>query len=114
MRRSGLVPPEGGPARSSRRFESDPRPLAALSASVTGRCGNSQSGMRDRGGTWVELVELRSGHATDRERRSRPIRPIDLRDTTGQAMVEFALVLPLLVMLMIGAIQFGIVFKDWI
>jgi Flp pilus assembly protein TadG len=29
-------------------------------------------------------------------------------------MVEFALVLPLLVMLMVAAIQFGIVFKDWI
>ena len=29
-------------------------------------------------------------------------------------MVEFALVLPVLVMLMIAAIQFGIVFKDWI
>ena len=29
-------------------------------------------------------------------------------------MVEFALVLPILVMLIIGAVQFGIVFKDWI
>jgi Flp pilus assembly protein TadG len=29
-------------------------------------------------------------------------------------MVEFALVLPLLVVLLIATVQFGIVFKDWI
>jgi len=39
---------------------------------------------------------------------------VGLRETSGQAMVEFALVLPLIVMLMLAAIQFGIVFKDWI
>jgi hypothetical protein len=32
----------------------------------------------------------------------------------GQAMVEFALVLPLLVLLTIAAVNFGIVVKDWI
>jgi hypothetical protein len=37
-----------------------------------------------------------------------------LAGTSGQAMVEFALVLPILVMLMIAAVEFGIVFKDWI
>jgi hypothetical protein len=37
-----------------------------------------------------------------------------LGGTSGQAMVEFALVLPLLVLLTIGAVNFGIVVKDWI
>jgi Flp pilus assembly protein TadG len=37
-----------------------------------------------------------------------------LADTRGQAMVEFAFVLPILVLLTIAAVEFGIVIKDWI
>jgi Flp pilus assembly protein TadG len=34
--------------------------------------------------------------------------------TGGQAMVEFALILPLLVLLTISGVEFGMVVKDWI
>jgi Flp pilus assembly protein TadG len=37
-----------------------------------------------------------------------------LRDSRGQALVEFALVLPLLAMLLFGIVQFGIVFNHYI
>jgi Flp pilus assembly protein TadG len=37
-----------------------------------------------------------------------------LGGTSGQAMVEFALVLPLLVLLTISGVEFGLVVKDWI
>ena len=36
------------------------------------------------------------------------------RRQDGQAHVEFAIVTPLLLMLVIGIVQFGIVFHDWI
>ena len=36
------------------------------------------------------------------------------RDERGQAMVEFALVLPILMALLLGIIQFGIVFNNYI
>jgi Flp pilus assembly protein TadG len=35
------------------------------------------------------------------------------RDEQGQAMVEFALVLPLLLIVMIGIVQFGILFHNY-
>jgi Flp pilus assembly protein TadG len=37
-----------------------------------------------------------------------------LGGTSGQTMVEFALVLPLLVLLTISGVEFGLVVKDWI
>jgi Flp pilus assembly protein TadG len=37
-----------------------------------------------------------------------------LRDQRGQSLVEFALVLPLLSLLLFGIIQFGIVFNNYI
>ena len=45
--------------------------------------------------------------------RSLP-RSLDLRGQNGQTMTEFALVLPLLVMLLFGIIQFGIAFNNYI
>ena len=42
--------------------------------------------------------------------RIRSARTRDTRDTRGQAMVEFALVLPVLVLIMLGVMQFGILF----
>jgi Flp pilus assembly protein TadG len=38
----------------------------------------------------------------------------DVRNEEGQAMVEFALVLPLLLLLLFGIIQFGIAFNNYI
>jgi Flp pilus assembly protein TadG len=40
--------------------------------------------------------------------------PKKLRDSDGQTMVEFALVLPLLAVLLFGVIQFGIVFNHYL
>jgi Flp pilus assembly protein TadG len=37
-----------------------------------------------------------------------------LREQRGQTMVEFALVLPLLCMILLGIVQFGIVFNDYL
>jgi Flp pilus assembly protein TadG len=37
-----------------------------------------------------------------------------LRDERGQAMVEFAVVLPIFVVLVFGIIQFGIVFNNYV
>jgi Flp pilus assembly protein TadG len=39
---------------------------------------------------------------------------ISLRNQQGQSMTEFALVLPILVFLLFGVIQFGIVFNNYI
>jgi Flp pilus assembly protein TadG len=39
---------------------------------------------------------------------------ISLKDQKGQSMVEFALVLPILALLLFGIIQFGIVFNNYI
>src|SRR5215210_6049858 len=39
---------------------------------------------------------------------------ISLRNQRGQAMTEFALVLPILALLLFGVIQFGIVFNNYI
>jgi Flp pilus assembly protein TadG len=39
---------------------------------------------------------------------------ISLRNQQGQAMTEFALVLPILALLLFGVIQFGIVFNNYI
>jgi hypothetical protein len=38
----------------------------------------------------------------------------NLKSERGQAMVEFAIVLPLLMVLVLGIIQFGITFKNYI
>jgi Flp pilus assembly protein TadG len=43
-----------------------------------------------------------------------PSRRSTLRDQRGQTMTEFALVLPLLVFLLFGVIQFGIAFNNYI
>jgi len=39
---------------------------------------------------------------------------ISLRDQQGQSMTEFALVLPIIALLLFGVIQFGIVFNNYI
>jgi Flp pilus assembly protein TadG len=39
---------------------------------------------------------------------------ISLKNQQGQSMVEFALVLPILALLLFGVIQFGIVFNNYI
>jgi Flp pilus assembly protein TadG len=39
---------------------------------------------------------------------------ISIRNERGQTMTEFALILPLLVLLLFGVIQFGIVFHNYI
>jgi Flp pilus assembly protein TadG len=39
---------------------------------------------------------------------------ISIKNQQGQSMTEFALVLPILVMLLFGVIQFGIVFNNYI
>jgi Flp pilus assembly protein TadG len=62
----------------------------------------------------MEFV-LRRGRFGSAVGRSMRVGPSpDLRGTSGQAMVEFALVLPILVTLMVAIVQFGIVFKNWI
>ena len=38
----------------------------------------------------------------------------DLRRQEGQAMVEFALVAPLLILILFAVIQFGVIFNDYI
>ncbi len=40
--------------------------------------------------------------------------PRNLKSSDGQTMVEFALVLPLLAMLLFGVIQFGILFNNYL
>jgi Flp pilus assembly protein TadG len=39
---------------------------------------------------------------------------ISLRDQSGQSMTEFALVLPILALLLFGVIQFGLVFNNYL
>jgi Flp pilus assembly protein TadG len=39
---------------------------------------------------------------------------ISLRDQRGQSMTEFALVLPILALLLFGVIQFGLVFNNYL
>jgi len=46
-------------------------------------------------------------------RRLRPIR-VQAHSENGQAIVEFALVLPILMAILLGIIQFGIVFNNYI
>ena len=41
-------------------------------------------------------------------------RRVDLRDNRGQAMVEFALVVPILCLVLFGVIQFGVLYKDYV
>ena len=43
-----------------------------------------------------------------------PLRRIRFRSQHGQAATEFALILPLLALLLFGVIQFGIVFKNYL
>src|SRR3712207_3323787 len=42
------------------------------------------------------------------------IRKIDIRNEKGQSVAEFALVLPLLMLVLLGIVQFGMVFKQYI
>jgi Flp pilus assembly protein TadG len=39
---------------------------------------------------------------------------IEIRSERGQAMTEFAVVLPILVVLLLGIVQFGIVFNNYV
>jgi Flp pilus assembly protein TadG len=41
-------------------------------------------------------------------------RRLDIRSTRGQTMVEFAMVLPLLLVVLFGIIQFGIIYNNYI
>lgn len=41
-------------------------------------------------------------------------RRLKIRDESGQAMTEFALVLPILALLLFGVIQFGITFNNYL
>jgi Flp pilus assembly protein TadG len=41
-------------------------------------------------------------------------RRVDLRDNRGQTMVEFALVVPILCLVLFGVIQFGVLYKDYV
>jgi Flp pilus assembly protein TadG len=38
----------------------------------------------------------------------------DIRDDTGQTMVEFALILPMLVVLLFAIVQFGIIYNHYV
>jgi Flp pilus assembly protein TadG len=42
------------------------------------------------------------------------LKRLKIRDEQGQTMTEFAIVLPLLVVLLFGIIQFGIVFNNYV
>jgi hypothetical protein len=42
------------------------------------------------------------------------IKQLRLRVESGQALVEFALVLPALMAILIGILQFGVIFKDYL
>jgi Flp pilus assembly protein TadG len=44
----------------------------------------------------------------------RAMRRLGLRSERGQAMVEFALIAPLLLMIVVGIIQFGVVINYWL
>jgi Flp pilus assembly protein TadG len=41
-------------------------------------------------------------------------RRIDIRSSRGQTMVEFALVVPILCLVLFGVIQFGVLYKDYV
>ena len=41
-------------------------------------------------------------------------RPVDIRNETGQTMVEFTIVLPILVVLLFGIMEFGILFNNYV
>ena len=42
------------------------------------------------------------------------MRRVDLRSSRGQTMVEFALVVPILCLVLFGVIQFGVLYKDYV
>jgi Flp pilus assembly protein TadG len=42
------------------------------------------------------------------------LKKTDMRNERGQTMTEFALILPLLVVLLFGIIQFGIIFNNYV
>ena len=41
-------------------------------------------------------------------------RRVDIRSSRGQTMVEFALVVPILCLVLFGVIQFGVLYKDYV
>jgi len=43
-----------------------------------------------------------------------PTRRLDARSERGQTMVEFALVVPVLVLILFAIVQFGVAFKDYV
>jgi Flp pilus assembly protein TadG len=54
-------------------------------------------------------------YSTSRERaNTMTTRRTDIRSDRGQTMVEFALVVPLLCLVLFAVIQFGVVFKDYV
>ena len=59
----------------------------------------------------------RAGDAvsTSKERANNMItRRVDIRSSRGQTMVEFALVVPILCLVLFGVIQFGVLYKDYV
>src|SRR3954452_6216031 len=49
-----------------------------------------------------------------RRRRQRHMHLVTRRRTGGQSLVEFALILPVMLLLLLGAIDFGRVFLGWV
>jgi Flp pilus assembly protein TadG len=56
--------------------------------------------------------DLLAGRKTTRDEERQPMKR--LHDERGQTMVEFAIVLPVLCLLLFGAIQFGILFNNYV
>jgi Flp pilus assembly protein TadG len=61
----------------------------------------------------AEGVSMRLGGLGDVEHRS-DARPRWARDERGQSLVEFALVVPVLMLIIIGIFEFGKTYNDWL
>jgi Flp pilus assembly protein TadG len=56
--------------------------------------------------------DLLAGRKTDENEERKPMKRV--HDERGQTMVEFTIVLPILCVLLFGAIQFGILFNNYV